>query len=157
MARTWVGPDSNGHKPEDNNGTSKCFQAQLQTWLVSPICWIQPTHSSSACLLDLSSAPLLKHPYIFKKTQTKLWWSTLLSPENRTHTQRHDIAPKCAMGSLLLPSHQGKADGAPTLAIGGDGVVALSWATIVHPALTSANLGKLQSSGHGEFYPFCQY
>lgn len=81
-----------------------------------------------------------------KRAQTKLWWSTLLSPENRNHAQGLDLSPSCMVRSLSLLSLQGTADRAPAPASSG-GVAALTWATVV---LTAAR------RGHTEFHPCCQ-
>lgn len=105
MARTWVGPDSNGpdNKPENNNETSKYFQAQVQTW--------GPGQSFIfACLWDLSSAVPLKHAYSLKRAQKYIsgvrCWTQKIGVPLR-HLILH-ISLSCALGSLSLLSFQVK-------------------------------------------------
>lgn len=90
--------------------------------------WLGPGQSFIFCV---------KHPYILKRAQVKLWQSTLLTPENRSHTLGLDVSPNCAMGTLSLLSLHGKAEDASTPRSSG-GVAALIWATIIQPALTAA-------------------
>lgn len=103
MVRTWVGPNSNGldNKPEDNNETSRCCQAQVQTWLISPICGIQASHSLLHAF-EIFLQPYPQNIHTSQKEPRKIFDGVPCWSQNIGLSLRHLILR--ALGSFsLLP------------------------------------------------------